>query len=416
MKIRKLLNAISLLLSWVAIIVSTYFGLVNVIIILLFCLWMLFYLFNKKQNSAINTFSKNNMLLLFLIYYLIITLVNSVNGYTSSIILFLINYFILLIVAYLSVKINYLNIPETLRILKNFIVLTGLYGIYESTIRYNYIARIIRVDSLNWVNRMNDGGIAGVYQPSSIYLHYSYFGISLLVAWFISIFFPSHNKMWEIVSRVILIIALFVSQARICWIAFIVGMLIYALFDKHHIVSLRSMVISILSIIGFLVIIVLIQVRFNILGIINNRFLNIFEMQNGSFGQRMGTFLNWFSYAKDSPILAIFGTGYGSINRRFLQMYSFFSGYTTADSEITVYLVETGIIGFLLFVIGIITLLKGKSISKEGQLSTIIIILMIVESFTLDIAANPFILFLIYIFIFIKKVENDQVTANHIRD
>lgn len=398
------------LISWLVIIFATYIGKSSIAIISLFiaCLFIMPYIINFKSKYSISNTSI--LFVLFILYYFLVTLIAMLfSGNANKMIDFILRYIILLFVVYQVVLLNSSDLVKMLQKIEYFIVVTGAYGIFENITKYNFFAKYIRVESINWAKNMNM--LQSVYQPSSIYLHYSYFGVVVVCAWFISLMLPSKSKSLNIICKLILLTDIFICQSRICWISFMIGT-VYYLFSRKSTVSIKALIRFSFILLIIITTFCILERKFQVTQTIVGRFSKIFVygMQDGSTGQRIGTFTNWFQYAKTSPLEAILGTGFGSINN-YLLSYSYFSGYSTADSEITVFLVESGVIGVLLICWALIITILQKNKTKIDLLANLVIVSFLVESVTLDLVANYFVLFLIMMFIILKSSNKIRLNS-----
>lgn len=353
------------------------------------------FLLSLSNLLSIRISKKYLLLILFLLYYFFISV-----AYLENVFDFLIKYFMLPYIVYYLVPNDIEEKTKSLIKLKNFIGLTAIFGLIEYLLHYNFLANFVIIDSVQWLKNMN---ISKSYFPSSIFLHYTYFGYVLLVAFIIACIYPYKNRVVDNLFKLLLTVLIFVTQSRIIWIAlFFLTIILFIKKTMSKNVE-RKTIFSFL----FLCAILIIGVYFNIFDLVANffieRFSKIFEygLKDGSLGQRFGTLSNWGEYANLNFLKSIFGTGYSSISD-YLKEFSFFSNYSTADSIITVFLVETGILGIILFIFGFIQLLYSllQFDNKEGNFGFCFLLVTFITSITIDFSANPILLSLFYYCLF----------------
>ena len=346
----------------------------------------------------------------FILYYFIISIIGLVfNNLTiKNLFEFIIRYVFIPFVVYYIIPNSKRDRVYSILQFRNLIVISALYGGIEYILHYNILVKIVRISARNWIDTMNT--TVGKYQPSSIFLHYNFYGCFLLLGIIITLIYPYKKKKTSILVLIFLIIQLFLAQSRICWIALSFIFFFHILKRKKmkYISVLRGMLLS------FCIILFLclnLNLSYKIVESIITRFKPIFELgfEYGSFGQRVGTFLNWFSYAKLNLLEALLGTGYGSITN-YLEKYSYFPGYSTADCQWTTYLVECGFIGTLCIVLIIIRFWKTSRKNQMCDLSRLGIYTYFILSITFDVAGTSFVFvpLVMLIIISIKKFEDDE--------
>lgn len=354
----------------------------------------------------------------FIGYYVIISTIGLINNYVNlkDYLELGLKYILIPLIIFFSIPRKESQRISMLTILKGIIFISAIYGFIESAIKYNYMSNIVQIESRACMETMNG---ATNYQPYSFFLHYNYYGCVLILGLILGKYLPYKNKLINLAYWSIVLEQILVCQSRICWVATVVVLLIEISQIAIQILQgkkeIRDVKFKILIILGVFFCILIIRPSFfsNLIEFISDRFsrLWVYGLEDGSLGQRVGTLMNWFPYFSKNIIIGIFGSGYNSIINGFMTEYSYFSGYSTADCQLTVYLVETGIIGVLIISFAIIEFLKQKTslspdrslISKIGKIG---IIAYIVESFTLDIVSNNIVLSLIVLMILIVNKED----------
>ncbi|HEM4978512.1 TPA: hypothetical protein U1186_001348 [Streptococcus suis] len=393
--------AFFLVATWFLIMIALYTGRgINQLIILL----SLFALF--KQVASRDRIVLSGVFLpaiCFIAYYILISILNDTEISIVIIKLMLLPFTIQSFIPNGSEKIIVL-----IDILKKVMGIVGVFGIIEYFQHYNPLVNIVKINPVLWLEAMNN--TLANYRPSSLFLHYTYFAYVMLIAFCISLVFPYKNSLKNLLYNSILLVSIFLSQSRIIWIA-VAGLILLKFMIEDKKVSKNKALISIFSIVFIFT--VFGGVIEDIISVIESRFFSIFKfgLLDGSFGQRVGTLLNWFTYLGDNIFKGIFGGGYGSTSE-YLMTNSYFMGYNTVDSTITTVLVETGIVGSVLFFIAIASLFYVfiKRLNKMTKLGLYVLSSTLITSITIDFLANDVILYLFYmvLIVVLRNIQNNE--------
>lgn len=398
---------------WICMIITTYIGVEE--IFLLVAMLVIGFISLGTFSKTLK-FSRTDGFKYFVAYYVLISIIGLITNYVG------IKNFIELILKYVCLPLFIvLIIPDEydkrivmLKALRLLIFISALYGFIECVLRYNFMVNLVQIDSKVWMETMNN---TVNYQPSSFFLHYNYYGCILVLGIILIRFIPYKNKIFNLFCWVLLLEQILVSQSRICWIATLVLLIIEILHSKR--ITSRHLQRIILVFLCSICIIIFEPSIFPYIGnFISNRFsrLQIYGFDDGSLGQRLGTLMNWPFYYQNNLIKGLFGTGYQSISVDYLKEYSFFKGYSTVDCELTVYLVETGLMGVLILTRAIIQFIKKKSVSSIDELTVFRIgkmgiVVFIIECITLDIVSNNIMLSLLIAMLLV--VNKRQVRKNN---
>lgn len=390
---RSKFSVYGLIVLWIIIGIA-YYRNVNLTVILPLFLATLFHRISRQGRQLV--IKKTQVFLfLFVLYYLFISLLffKGLPGFTNLII----RYVMLPSIAFYwsnramqntSVKAFFISCMKWL------IFFFAWFGIYEWFSRYNPIAEFIVTGAGDWIRRMNQFAQV-VYYPSSLFTHYTYFAYVLLVGWLLSHIFPFKNRLLDFCYKLSILFALLVSQSRMSWIAFLIVMLIYVVTFVR-----KVRLTAILGLPVMLVGLILSGALEKVAGLISERFSRLFALgfSDGSLGQRFGTLQNVAPYMSEHPIKAMTGGGYGSAMLDFLPKYSYFAGFQTTDSMVTTYLIEAGIFGVILLLIGIVTYML--SLDKKNIFDRFLILFLVmsmIEMFFFDFFANNITLFLFFL-------------------
>lgn len=331
-------------------------------------------------------------LIFFLLYYGIITVLGWIRGIVDVEGLML--FFVLLVLLPFSV-VQMMSISHDVRYnsiidLKSLIILSSIYGIIESLIRYNPLYLIMNIPSSEWIINMNTRLVG--YQPSSVFLHYTYYGSFLLLGLILLMVFPYKKKSINIISFILLSQQIFLAQSRISWIAYIFILLFYIFLTKQINFKKFSKKLLVLIILGtFSTLFIVLfdsELITNFSNTIYKRFstLFIYGFDDGSLGQRLGTLMNWPRYFHKNHIQGLFGSGFNTIDNVFLNKYSYFRGYNTADCQYVSLLIESGIIGVLIFLYGFIKIyFRLNKSDNYGIFLKLLIVSYAIQCITYDI-------------------------------
>lgn len=398
-------------LYWIGLILGVYYRFAEVYIAIVFAI---VFIFNIRNVRILSTESSKTWSP-FLLYYLFATLIGFGFGTVglAAFVEFFLKYLAMPFTVYFLLPRDFAQLSKPAKMIRSFIVISAVYGLIESIIGHNYLYEFITIPNKQWIIQMNS---AGNYQCSSIYLHYGYYGFALLLCWIMLDVFPFKKAWAQRLSQLLVIEQLLACQSRIAWIAFVVVLLMQFLLKKP-IVSKKGTIVVYIA--GFVVLFLLIDPGFfkNGLGFISDRFSSLFSygLSDGSLGQRLGTLMNWPIYFSNNVFAGIFGTGYASVNGLYLHDYSMFTGYSTVDSEITVYLIEVGVVGFLVLVFAVgRTLLQPACSSRYSLLTKLVIAAGMVEGITLDFVSNNVVfgLFIIALILGLKGQELSKQTGS----
>jgi len=373
-------------LYFIGLLISTYvrFGEYFIAAILLVVV-----LLNIKRKNIYNLKIKKNYWLIFIFYYFVVSVIGLVTGYVGvkNLIEFVLKYIAMPATLYFIMPDNNNN-SKMFGIIKYMILISVLYGFVEYFLRYNFMVNVVQLNNRIWMQEMM---ALSNYQPCSFFLHYNYYGCVLVAGIVLNRYFPYQKTISNVVYYLLTILQLLFCQSRICWIA--IGVIsIYWLFTSKKITSKTVKGIGIVLIVGATIIIYDPTVISSIIKIISSRFTKLFVygFEDGSLGQRLGTLSNWPDYFNNNIIKGILGTGYQSISVDYMQQYSYFMGYSTADCELTVYLVETGLIGTIIVLVAIYSFIKAqmKQGTKVNMFCLVCLTGFLIECFTLDIVSN----------------------------
>ena len=378
---------------WIIIGVAYYRNLNLTLILPIFLLVLSHRIFSKRFIIQINKNSR--YILLFVSYYILISTIYFRTS--ASFNNLLIRYIMLPSIAFGVTSLLTVFGDKSrlffIQCLKSFIMFFALFGIYEWYVRYNPIFSFISTGAAEWIKRMNEYSYVAYY-PSSFFTHYTYFSYVLLVGWLLSLIFPSRNNLFDYTYRGTILFALVVSQSRMAWITFVFIMMIYYLFF-----STKAKITWVIGLPSAVIVLYIMGIVEKLATLVSTRFSRIFTMgfSDGSLGQRLGTLQNVYPYMVEHPLKALLGGGYASTTFDFLPKYSFFAGFQTTDSMLTTYLIEAGILGFILLVIGLIKYLISVDIKNPfGKFLFLFLLMTLIEMFFFDFFANNITLFLFY--------------------
>lgn len=357
----------SFIIFWICLMISTYISISEELII---ASSILFFLISKKAKSKLSI--NNSIIVIFLVYYLLVTIGGVILGNVEvmSVAKYIVQFFILYYCIKTAISFDESGGSTLLCDLRNLICISAIYGTIETIFRYNIIGKYVK--SVDWLSYMNTMTIK--YQPSSIYLHYTYYAFFLLAGFIILLRFPFENTCINIFAHILILEQLFLSKSRMGWITFIIILFVNLIrFLNNKKIKKRYLYLFLSFILIFLLLIFIKP------GLINKVYLAVVNrfsafikhgMKDGSIGQRFGTLINYPKYLMKYPLLAIFGTGYDSMENVYLSEYSYFVGYNTADNYYLSIMIESGIIGFLLFIMAICLYIK-KNIHQNNKIGVV---------------------------------------------
>lgn len=394
-------------LYFVLFLIATYFGISQYFLVIFFILCFFFaILFNKK---ILGIFKKVNFSfpILFVFYYLVISLLNYFLGNIElkDFLNAIIKYTLMPLSIVFLIPTNSKGRDNLFKALKTFLVISLFFGLIETILKSNFIDSILKIGD---DGRQSSHYINGdQYQPSSLFLHYSYYAFILIFLWILNWIFPYKNFIFNWAINLLIIVQILICQSRINWICFAVILLFqyYLIIKNKEYKKARN--IALLA--AGIVIVCIIFFNKQMTDFIIGRFENIFSygMKDGSLGQRVGTFLNFSEYLSINPSYGLFGLGFNGIEKYLLD-YSYFSGFSTADSEFTVFLVDVGILGTIIAVFAFIQLFLRKG-TKYSTFTKAILICVLINCVTLDFFSNGILDMLFYFACFVSYIEKKRV-------
>lgn len=409
---KNLLKKHCLLIFLVCLIFSTYIGYSEEMIIIFA---LVFCLLRKRIN--IDFINKNLMIVIFFTYCFLLTLFGVIVGNVEikSIVKFFVEYILLVYCVSSCLFFDKTGGIVSLLDIRNMICISSIYGTFETIMKYNPLSKI--VSTVNWLNYMN--ALNYRYQPSSIYLHYTYYAFFLIIGFIILLKFPFKKRFINTLAYILIIEQLFLSKSRMGWITFVLILFFNWVFkDRKRMIKKRYLCSLFIAItVVFAVVMIKPELLTNINSMIIYRFssFKIYGMLDGSLGQRWGTLLNYPKYVSKYPLKAFIGTGSESINNVFLNEFSYFAGYDTADNQYLTILVESGIFGFSLFFIILLNWFSklfrhNDSISIVCKLSCI---MFVIQAMTYNITS--YFLFVMVVFIFFLYENNKQINKKLVK-
>ena len=162
-------------LFWICLVIATYMGAGEPFLLgatVLICLIVI-----KKTNGVLQVHRNGNVFFrLFVLYYILVSTAGILTGYVGfkNYIELFFKYVFLPMIIYVLVPDDYKKRLEMLKIIKNIIFVSTLYGVVESLIKYNYMVDFVQLNTKTWVQAMNN---ASNYQPCSLFLHYNYLSL-----------------------------------------------------------------------------------------------------------------------------------------------------------------------------------------------------------------------------------------------
>lgn len=226
------------------------------------------------------------------------------------------------------------------RLIRDFIVIAAIYGIYEFTIKFNefafeYTMKSGTPDRYLWQFSKSN------YRVASLFLHPIIFGMVLLIAFWFT-FYSKEGKLKKYILEFVIVLNIFFTMSRSIWIAFIVGLILITInyiFYKNR--DFLGFSIKISHLITLLILILILPVGVtlllsnggNIIDQFTNRLNNIGN--DNSYIQRSGTlnyFVQMFFSITEIPFLLI-GHGQGSADSFMKHIDIITSGFTTTDNQ-----------------------------------------------------------------------------------
>ncbi|WP_249566767.1 O-antigen ligase family protein [Loigolactobacillus coryniformis] len=258
------------------------------------------------------------------------------------------------------------------------------------------------------------------YRLTLLFYHPIYYSVILVVGLFCIVYFPFRNKLVQVVSLLLVLLNLILTQSRTGWV--VVGLcgLLY-LIKHHHIQFTKKKLAAIYELLTLLLVgigiflLVRPEIVSSLVSIVKVRFD---QAANGSATDvRFANFIVVKNIISDLSNLQITIFGGGNMYAiSYLQNNPTFGYWNSAiDNSFLTVLLNYGIIGLFLLVIFIFQVIHVffTKLSPERELSVLIVISIFIASFFFDIIGDNIIYYLLTIFIMLlpnnKVYESDNL-------
>ncbi|QFQ74446.1 O-antigen ligase family protein [Liquorilactobacillus mali] len=228
------------------------------------------------------------------------------------------------------------ELKSNLFFIRNFVLVSAIYGIYEHSIKYNIFAYNYTLMSGNlaryyWQFSQNN------YRVASFFLHPIIFGIVLLLAFWIT-WFSREKKIMKIVINTLFFVNIIWTMSRSIWLGFLASFIFYLIYYVNTKKNFRTFFISLKQVIwtivlGFLTIVVIFTLLHLYAATVIERFSDVGT--DNSYLQRVGTaqyFMDYFLNIKNF-FLTVLGHGQNSANKFMLTLHVVADNFSTTDNQ-----------------------------------------------------------------------------------
>lgn len=387
----------------------------KVLLIILFTLPIVT-LFLDKFKIKYSSFFK--LYFSFWLYYMFISVINiflSFSYYKLNSLIFLIFNFIIILAIFINIPKESFSLKKYFIIFRNFGCILTIFGICEFIIKKSIFYNIAKVDAINW--QLAAFGTNN-FRIFTLFLHPIVYGSFLTVLFWIKYNYPIKNYYLNKFFTILILINIYATQSRSCWIALVITLVINLLFSNK--ISFRNFCkkknninIYIILFIGIILIFIFREFLINAFIQVINRFNIVFDpnINDGSRTQRVGAIKNILAFVDEKPIGMFIGFGSGYA-RTFMENNPVNLGFNIVDNQYFTLLLETGFIGVILFLSPIFILLKNiKKImdDKINRTSALSIFSLYITLFFFEGLGWQTILYLVTFFILIIDIKRENL-------
>lgn len=291
----------------------------------------------------------NHFLIIYTSYLLLATLLHIESNYNiKNSVMYFIEITIIIVSCYAAL--SQINITSFMRSIRNFGVILGLLGIVEGIIKYPYLSNFLGIPC----------GIA--YDPNgyrivSIFGHPIVTGVFFLFCWCSALIAPCRSFFKNLLTQVILIIAIVLTRSRSVWLSFAValGLILLKKIAKYRNIVPRKTVVRVICIVGFAIVadsLTGFAATKGIYEYFSSRIVGSLYAGEGAGNIiRIDTVLNSINYWKNGNVSKfVFGMG-KNYDKYFMQLFpvvKYSTVWTAAiDNQYFTTIHEAGIIGLI---------------------------------------------------------------------
>lgn len=366
-------------------------------------------IFLSKYRINIKVGKCEGLLLIYGSYLIFITFWNWKTNFNTQ---YSINLFIqyLLIYTCLKIEVRGINLQYMIQILKKFGLINSVLCIIEAIAGKN-----IWADILGKAGEIPDARVVGIFN------HPIVCGCFLLITFIMIIIFPNKNKLKQVVSILLIIGAIILTQSRSAWIAVMVVLALYILkfhSNKLNVGYAKYIIIVILS--G-------IVVSFGMGNNILNSILNFINARIGGSLQagqghivRIEIILNSLKYWKSNTMALLFGNGKNAgltfMKNNPVIKFNTFKWDSAIDNQYMSLIHETGLIGVIIIICILSVSLKRFFKSQREDKIQIMVSLAIIGNavclFFFDGFQYPILVLFYIMFIMMSDIDIDNKREN----
>lgn len=405
--------SVILFLLWISLILVMLRNTDKISFTLLICILLvsLYIIFRDTYSVKINNLQK--WWLIFIGYGFIITLFNSLmDTVPTQSGVFLIKQGLIIYILTIVCTLLYVTLCDRLiflKLVRNFISITSLLGIYEIvTKKQPYINIITSQDAIKSFQDMGSVN-AYFYRLTLFFYHPIFYGVLLNIAIIILLYLPFKSKIFQYMFLITIVLNLIFTQSRSSWVAllFIVMFFVVKELKQNKQQALKKILIAvfIIAIISVVIINVVPELRDQIVDLLQDR---LFGNQNDVGGARM---FNWSLLQYPNAMwIRIIGGGNGYAIS-LLHAHPTLNGWEDAiDNQYLTFLLNYGIVGIMLFGVIIVKTIKllFNSKNKLNKIILLSLLNIIISGIFYEYYVQGQILFLNFILMSMLKDENAE--------
>ena len=298
--------------------------------------------------------------------------------------------------------------PVIINVYKIFIVICSILGIIEAISG-------ISITSYLGIGMHQASYIQG--RVSVVFYNPLIFSTFILVGVFAEICYPYKSQVKHIITLLLLIASLILTETRSTWLAISIGTLFYifCLQNKKNVLTSKTFVRIVVSIFIIAIIVFLLRNQIQKLFFIVSRRISQTTTSDNSFIQRLGAVSNCIEYLGRHPISLIFGNGH-QFSKVFMSKNLILGSFTSIDNQYFTSIMNYGLIGLLLFwcpfFLRIPAAMHTKSNADSRFYMSVLISLLIQFIFYDALAWYSIYLLITLLMVFACRVDNNKSALN----
>ncbi len=250
----------------------------------------------------------------------------------------------------MSLFVQILSTQKIVNVLKTIGIMNICFGLYEYAFKTNILAGFI--DNPARLSSFTFG--TGAYRLRTVFMHPIICAVFLTFIWFVLLFFPIKNRIYDLIIKICLIICLLGTQARSSWISFAVVNVMLLIITMVHDTK-EATLNNVLFVVGGGILILILLLLFSsksseVLNMVLVRWADGMDKHSDAHYNRIHMIkLGIDAFKKSTLFNMFFGSGSGYA-LSFLKSHAIRGWKAAVDNTFITVLLDYGGIGVLLLI------------------------------------------------------------------